>query len=362
MRITGKHVLVISPEPWEGVQISKHAVARALARQDNTVCFWGPPSTAESGLRLERSEGIEVVRYRHWFRGVNRLPRAVRDRYYGRLIRRIEKLTGRAFDIIWCFDNTRMQEFPPGTAKRVLHLVDYDTVHDGHGLIPTADLVLTVSEALSEHALRIAPNAQVHLLGHGIEERWLEHAQVHRTPTVPPRTALYAGLLATDYVDWEMFSSVVLRHPEVHFDLYGPYDPDYPAEGFRVIRDAPNTTLHGLVDKERLIPAAQAADILVYCYRAQELGQKVATSHKVLEYLSTGNVVVGSYQQTLAPQADLLLMARQRTDFVTVFDRACTDHARLNTPPLREARIAFARSRTMPVLLDRVGDLLYARP
>ncbi|HEX2616944.1 MAG TPA: hypothetical protein VHL57_05330 [Flavobacteriales bacterium] len=359
MKITGKHVLVISPEPWKGVQISKHVVARALAAQGNTVCFWDPPDPAESGLRLERDpSGVELVRYHHWFRGVNRFPRAVRDRYYGRLIRRIEALTGRPFDLIWCFDNTRMQEFPPGHATRVLHLVDFDTLHNGQGLIRTADLVLTVSEAITAHARTVHPGVNVHLIGHGLDERWLDAARVDRVPNVPPRTAVYAGLLATDYVDWEMFSAVVLRHPEVHFDLYGPYEADYPAEGFQAIRNAPNTTLHGLVPKERLMPAAHAADILVYCYRAYSLDQKVATSHKVLEYLSTGNVVVGSYQQTLADQAQLLLMAQEREGFIPAFDRACAEHAALNAPALREARIAFARSRTMPVLLDRIGDLL----
>lgn len=361
MVITGKHVLVISPEPWEGVQISKHALAHALVKAGNRVCFWGPPR-AQRGMHLTEDQGVRLVHSHHWFRGVNRFPKAVRNWYYGRAIRRIEALSGAPFDIVWCFDTTRMQEFPPGTAKRILHLVDFDTLDTGRGLIGSADLVLTISEAISAHALQVAPHARVHLIGHGLDERWLELARVDRTPNVPPRTAVYAGLLATDYVDWEMFSAVVLAHPEIHFDLYGPYEADYPAAGFQAIHNAPNTTLHGLVGKDILIPAVHAADILVYCYRAYSLGQKVATSHKVLEYLSTGNVVVGSYQQTLAEQADLLLMAQDRAGFPIAFDRACADHAALNTPELRGARIAFARTRTMPMLLERIGHLLDERP
>jgi len=362
MGITGKHVLLVSPEPWEGVQISKHTVARALVKAGNTVCFWGPPDPTERRMRLSRDKDVEIVHYRHWLRGVNRLPKAVRDWYYARTIHRIERLTGRPFDIVWCFDTTRMQEFPPLRARHILHLVDYDTLDTGRGLIGSADLVLTVSEAIRAHALGVAPTARVHLIGHGLDERWLANSRADRTPTVPPRTAAYAGALATEYIDWEMFSAVVLRHPEIHFHLYGPYEADYPSAGFQAIRNAPNTTLHGLVSKEELIPAVQAADILVYCYRAYSLDQKVATSHKVLEYLSTGNVIVGSYQQTLAEQADLLLMAREREDFLGLFDRACTDHAQLNTPALRAARIAFARARTMPLLLDRIGDLLGGLP
>lgn len=357
MKIEGRNVLLISPEAWEGLQLSKHVLANTLVGRGNTVCFWGPPENGATDMRISRSNGVDLVHYRHWFRGVNRFPRPVRMWYYQRLIRRIERLLGRRFDVIWCFDTTRMQEFPAWDVLRILHLVDYDTLDTGAGLIRTADLVLTVAEPISEHARQVAPHAHVHYIGHGLDERWLNGSPVVKPQGAPPRTAAYAGHLANKYVDWEMLSTAVLRHPEIHFHFYGPFDPAYPDPGFKAIFAAPNATFHGLFSKKDLVPRLREADILVFCYRAYELRHVVSNSHKVLEYLSTGNVVVGSYVLSYEG-TDLFLMAGEREEFISLFDRACSDHAALDTPAARDARITFARSCSMPNLLDRVGRLL----
>lgn len=357
MKMTGKHVLVVSPEPWVGVHISKHVLARTLKEAGNTVCFWGPPVANERGLRLVRDEGVELAYYRHWFRGVNYLPKWVGKAYYASMIRKLEQLTGKPFDAIWCFDTTRMQEFPDNKGQQhILHLVDYDTLDTGAGLIRTADVVLTVAEPISEHARRVAPNARVYCVGHALDARWLEGKEPEPTAG-PPRIAAYAGHLQNNYIDWEMIAATVGRHPEIHFDLYGPYDPTFPNASFQQVLRSPNTTFHGLLPKADLIPRIRAADILFFCYRAYELKAIASNHHKVLEYLSTGRPIVGSHVSTFEGMG-LFAMAGEREEFPLLFDRVCQKYAAENTPALRKARMSYARERTMARLVEHVQDLM----
>lgn len=56
MDLNGKQVLLISPEPWEGLQLSKHDLARALRDQGCTVTFWGPPT--KGAFRTDRKSVV----------------------------------------------------------------------------------------------------------------------------------------------------------------------------------------------------------------------------------------------------------------------------------------------------------------
>ena len=73
MELRGKRILVISPEGWRGLNMSKHHVSQGLMARGNRVCFWGPtlPSTKE--LTIERIGELDLVFTPHWFPGVNRL-------------------------------------------------------------------------------------------------------------------------------------------------------------------------------------------------------------------------------------------------------------------------------------------------
>ncbi len=86
MELRGKRILLFSPEPWQGLHMSKHHLAQALAKRGNTVYFVDPPRPGNKGFVCERIGDVQVVRYRHWLRGVNRMPLWVNRWYYKRLI------------------------------------------------------------------------------------------------------------------------------------------------------------------------------------------------------------------------------------------------------------------------------------
>ncbi|MBK7943872.1 MAG: hypothetical protein IPJ85_00555 [Flavobacteriales bacterium] len=74
----------------------------------------------------------------------------------------------------------------------------------------------------------------------------------------------------------------------------------------------------------------------------------------MLEYLSTGNVIAGSYTMEYGPKTNLFVMAPEGGELKATFDEALRAYERLNAPAQRAARIAFAKERAMHRLIVRM--------
>jgi hypothetical protein len=88
----------------------------------------------------------------------------------------------------------------------------------------------------------------------------------------------------------------------------------------------------GLKTKDELVPMVREADILIFSFMTDNRLLERANPHKVLEYLSTGNVIMGSWTLEYAPHQHLLMMAPDRSGFVPTFRRTVERFAELNTP------------------------------
>ncbi len=358
MELRGKRILLFSPEPWQGLHMSKHHLAQALAKRGNTVYFVDPPRPGNKGFVCERIGDVQVVRYRHWLRGVNRMPLWVNRWYYKRLVQDLAKRTGGPFDILWNFDTSRMQSFPEGVGKKLLHLADYDILYIGQGLIPSADIIFTTCQVVADE---VAPRAAARVIniGHALDARWLKDidALAQREPH-GPKNVVFMGQLAITYNDWEGFHRTASSHPHLLFTFIGPFDPGFPEPFFHTLRALPNVHFTGLKSKDELVPIVREADILLFGFRSGTRAKERANPHKVLEYLSTGNVIVGSYTMEYADRQDLFLMAEEGGDLNETFDGALREFDRLNAPEERARRIAYARARTMDALISRIEEEL----
>lgn len=359
MLLNGKRILIISPQPWAGLQMSKHHLAIALAARGNYVVFLDPPQKEVQGVSVRQEGKVAVATYRHWLRGVNKLPMILHRWYYRRTLSQLTKATGGPFDILWCFDTSRMKWFPKGMGYPLLHLADIDIVQQGKGLLEGASLVLAVSAAIQTKALAHKPQAPVIDVGHALDQRWLDFPKQDRgNGNDSPRIVAYAGQMQWNYVDWTALFSIATGHAKMEFHFYGPYHEDHIHPAFPAVFDLPNTYFHGRVDKSELIPALHAADILLLSYRDDLSEDQCSNSHKILEYLSTGNVVVSSHISAYRKRDDVLLMAPKGSNIVTVFENAVEEYGALNHQTKRLERRAFAAQHSFPHFLKRVENLL----
>ena len=127
-----------------------------------------------------------------------------------------------------------------------------------------------------------------------------------------------------------------------------------------MLRALPNVEFTGLKKKDDLVPELRNADILLFGFRSGKHAKERANPHKVLEYLSTGNVIVGSWTMEYADKQHLLCMAQEGGDLAAQFDLALTQFDALQTPAARAERIAFAKDRTMNALIARISEQLGA--
>lgn len=359
MQLKGKRILIISPQAWEGLHMSKHHLAQALAERGNTVVYLDPPRSDAAGISLIRHGSITVATYDHWLRGVNRSPRFLHMWYYRRLLRRLADASGGPFDVLWCFDTSRMKWFPKDMGYPLLHLADIDIVENGKGLLEGASLVLTVSDAIRAKALEVVPRASVKNVGHALDERWIAFAKKDRVLSDDrPKSVAYAGQMQWNYVDWDALRTIASNHRELEFHFYGPYSADHPHLAFKALFDLPNTHFHGRVDKSELMPALHSADILVLCYRDDLSEDQCSNSHKLLEYLSTGNVVVSSHISAYRQRSDVLVMAPKGENIVAHFEQAVEQYATLNSKAMSDARVAFAGQHIYPRFFERIEKLL----
>ena len=357
MKLNKERILIVSPERWHGLQLSKHHVAQALAARGCQVIWLDPPEKGIRGVRIEPAGDVQIVRYRHWLRGLKRLPSGIGRKYYEDLVASIERLVGGPIEVVWSFDVSRFGDFPAPHAFHLLHLVDLDILHEGDRTIRDADLVLTTTHAIEDHVLRVAPEQRVVRIGHALDKRWLGSPPGAWSPNAPLEIA-YAGQLRTDYIDWETLLRIVRAGSDLRFSFYGPFDPSYEQASFQEILMAPNTEFHGLVDKSRLIPALRRADVLLLCYRAARLPDQLANPHKMLEYLSTGVPIVASHTKDYVSHQHLLHMAGPEEDLATVFAHAVGTLDSSQRFERRHERFAFAQEHAIDRVLDRVRDLL----
>jgi glycosyltransferase involved in cell wall biosynthesis len=377
--LTGQRVLLISPQPWDHIGLSKHHYARELARQGNEVCFLDPPAAdVKRGVVAEKVRDVPrltVIRYSLPIPPAIRIhARPMFDLLFRRRIAAIRQIIG-AIDVVWCFEFNLFSDLRVFGAKlKLFHPVDPLSSSSHVDVGRSADLILSVSEQiLSSFGDVPVPRA---LINHGLSSEFADIASradvsAKRQPG-RPRVG-YAGNLTRPPLNREVLKQMVSDLPDAEFHFWGPREipagvsvrfADETREFIRFLESRSNVVLHGSVPSERLANEMQNMDCFVLSYSRDATESDRSNSHKILEYLSTGKVVVSSRISSYAGQATLLRMAPGEED--SVLPAMLKDTVErlevLNSPELQRMRIDFALDNTYEKQLDRIRERVAALP
>ena len=130
--LKSKSILLISPQAWGKMFVSKHHYAIELAKKGNTVYFLNPPepSTRKEKITIEASDvqpGLFIIHHKLSF------PYNIKFHFITLFhalmkghIKRILKKIGTPIDIVWSFDlgNLYPFQFFPASAFKIFHPVD----------------------------------------------------------------------------------------------------------------------------------------------------------------------------------------------------------------------------------------------
>ncbi len=377
MQLSGKTILVLSPQPWGNMRLSKHHYAETLAKLGNTVYFIGPPekgiSLAAPTVEPDPDSGVSVLKYRFFFPEILRFKAFALYRLFMRLVvARILRFTGKA-DLVWDFLNTPL--FPEISMFRanawIRHPVDHVPSGGESGAKP--DLVLSVSPHILEpYRERGWP---AYYLAHGLSAGFVPLAESRlKIPVYQPGQPVkvgYVGNVRFGKIDRELVLTLVEAHPEVEFHFFGTYLPeagfghpsDTAASDFVMkLQAQPQVKLHGSVKPAQLATHLEQLDVFLVAYALDNDPNQNANSHKIIEYLSTGRAVVSTHISAYAG-TDLLVMPDTPGDNLTVpelFSDVVRNLETWNSVEKQQTRIAFALDNTYASHVRRVEGFLNA--
>lgn len=374
-----KSVLIVSPQTFEW-RASKRYYAEAFASLGFDVYFLEPLSFGYS-LSIEITEveahpnikrvALNVplpdfIRFR-----LNRGPQRL---LYKQIIKAcLSKLTGQLpqFQLLLQFDNNLILPTtePFSVGRRAFMIMD--------AMSPSGRSAWDTMSAEFDHVGAIAQDfldkiqttqAEGSLFHHGLTSEFelsarqrlsfLEAGQ-DESPCSDIRVG-FVGNLTRWATDYRQLTKVVQEHPHVHFEFFGPeYYVDKPMdcieEGERYLnclRNAPNVTLHGPQVPSVICDAQDRIDAWIACYDAKRDinadADGITNSHKIMEYLSSGKVVVSNLFTMYTEVSDLFAMlpTSANANYSRIFGEVISNLEHYNSVELQKRRIHFALDNT----------------
>lgn len=371
----GKHsVLLISPQPWDSIQVSKHNYAKALAKLGNTVYFLNPPQQKLSlpWVKVSASDfkNIQVVDYSlgfpYWLKF--KAPWLF-DKLMRRIAPKISFKCGNP-EFVWDFDNvaqfSNLNAFP---AKiRIFHPVDHfgiETVSD-----KSADVTFSVGQKILDSVLGDSPK---YFIQHGLTDAYIQLAEKELANTTSEKPHIirqpirvgYIGDLRSRTLDRITFQKIVERHSLLRFELFGPYQftespvTDENLKWQEFLESTPNCVLHGRCTPEQIADASDAVDVWLVCYDVERDINSCCNSHKILEYLATGKAVVGN-RITSYDDLDLLYCPADMDNrgLLEIFNNTISTLQVANSLAVRRKRIEYALDNSYEKHVKRIEKIL----
>lgn len=378
-RLEGSTILVISPNEWGKMHVSKHHYALELARRGNTVFFLNPPGSGRRGeisVRAHPEIGrLFLVNYR------TIVPLSLRFRFrgtYERLIRydieRIRRAIAEPIDILWSFESNLFSDLRQFGAPVVLyHPVDQVLYDYQVNVARSADLVVSVADEILVNFADI--DTPAYLIGHGLADCFSKMAESRATlesyHTGGTLRAGYVGNLWMGSLDRPAFRRVIEASPDVEFHIWGPLSPQESnlsggkvpgsVELLTFLRERKNVVLRGVVEPVELASQLADMDLFLLCYDIGRDPNGGANSHKILEYLSTGRVVVANPVSSYRSRPDLLRMSQEgqnNADLPRLFRDTVDNILIHNSVSKQQARANFALQHSYGANIDRIIAML----
>jgi len=376
--LQNKTILILSPQSWGKMYVSKHHYAVQLAREGNQVYFLNPPVDKDpvpgKSIHIEpvtTCAGLFLIHHRLYF------PYNLKFHFIGLFhflmkphIRRILGMIGRPVDVIWSFDLGNLYPFRlfPSRALRIFHPVDEPRNQTAIDSAKGGQVIFSVTREILDKYNDFP--GQRHFVNHGVGENFLLPVDVNREFVNPVRVGLSGNFLRSD-IDREVLLQIVRENPKVVFECWGSYassqsnlagSSDENTEAFiRELQAATNVILHGSIGAEKLARELHRMDAFLICYDIEKDQSKGTNYHKIMEYLSTGKVIISNNVTTYKEYPELIQMVEERDNnrnLPVLFREVISNLQHFNSPQLQERRIGFSRDNTYSRQIGRIGQLL----
>jgi len=378
MKFSNKTIFIISYEKWGDMLMSKHHYAIKLGEMGNKVFFIGHQDQkkllARGGIQVKPTayRNVSVLEHRLLHPYVLKFKaKEVYNFFIKFHINRMISKAGGYPDIVWSFDsgNSLPLKYFDKSRIRILMPVDGPFNHMEEKLSAEgADIIVSVTDEI----LRIYNNTSIPKLKveHGLADDFLHSYELEQVADKQIRFG-YSGSLLRNDLDCEVFRQIIQGYSGIKFEFWGEFEPgrsnihlpqDVGAEAKRFIeflRNAPNVILHGPVHAAALMAGLRRMDGFLICYSDKF---SFTNSHKVLEYLATGKILLSTYLSNYRHAEDKLLRmlpkGAKNSDFYPMFKDTVEHIEQLNSPELTAYRKEYAEQYSYKKNIERIESFV----
>ncbi len=364
--IKAKRILIISPEAYGAVFLSKHHYAKKLAKE-NKVWFLNARGHRNSIFPLvsvsDTADGIRVIDYYNFLAGFGRFFWL--DRILNSILTKLILSKVGSLDLVWSFEQARFFNLKLFNAsKSIFHLADYIPSHQKHkaNLSRSADYVFAVSPQILDSIKTTTPKFYIN---HGVN---CFEPRLDLKPTTNSNKTLkvcYIGNINIPYLDIDATVSAVKENASIEFHFVGPYGDSnlgkVKRNNYALLSKFPNATFHGIIPQERLLSFVNDFDLFFLAYDVVKFPIRMSNSHKLLEYLCTGKMVVSNFfpiYKEIDPS--LIKMVEDLRFLPKAIEETLQEIDFYNSDEKQKARMSIAKMNSYEHQINRIAKILYA--
>lgn len=355
MILINKNILLISPEPWDHIFVSKHHYATHLANRGNKVFFLGPPSNKYS-INKTVFKNLWHLDYKGFPKGLRFYPRFLQKRFIRVVFLKLQKVADLKFDLIWSFDNSVFFDFSALSelTYKISHIVDLNQDFQTAKAANTANLCIGVIPQIVKRLKQY--NRNTILVSHGFAVTKETHSK-----TLPGKNkikALYAGNMAMPYIDWDILFESIKHSGEIDFIFLGS-NLLAAKKKLAQLTSAENVFFLEPVPATELPSYLISSDILILAY-TQEYFSNYASPHKMLQYLASGKIILSSSirQYSQLAKYGLIFIANNSQEFVDSLQTISKNIDKHNSNSNMEKRRKYVIGETYDDKIDLIESLL----
>lgn len=352
------NIIIISPEKFDSHMVSKHHYAITLSKKGHSVFFLNPP-VDDVKLEIKRTDvnNLYLISSKKIIKGLRFFPAFFIKYLEKKWLHTLEKKIGKKIDLIWLFENSRFfdMRFAENRMK-IYHQVDLNQNFYPKIAASTADVCFCVTDFI-KNFLSIF-NDKVYKINHGLpvyKELTLTDVQHHEFKK-KHINAVYVGNMDIPYIDMDIIIKIVEKFNDIQFHFIGGCENNILF--FNLLNRSLNVTWWGKIDYKLIYSINKKADILLVAYQSEKYKKQVADSHKIMEYLSSGKVIVATYTDEYKDKRQLLEMADSSSEYINIFERVVNNLSEYNSQERQLMRKAFAESNTYDKQIDKIFSLL----
>lgn len=388
-----KSIMIISPNSWGQMLISKHNYAIELGKRGFKVFFVNTPNENSNAnyYSINKINGYENL----WLIDINlirnRLINFLRfrlkitqilDYYLLFLMRRICKQHKLYFDQVWNFDpNLHGFFYNYPASKKLFFIADQISSSTHLRAAKKADGVISVADEILNHFRKVNKNCL--LINHGLNSFYQTFAENNLVALQNSKDvnygikriqAGYIGNLMTQSLYSQGLIQIISNHPEIDFhfwgadskvnnNVFGGYTNGIIETIENIKSKFKNAFFYGVQKPEFIIQAIPNIDVFIYINSSKLDINGGANSHKILEYLSTGKTIISTYLSFYSNKNLFPMIEKYKEeDYSKLFYDCIEKIQQLNSKENQKQRIEFALSNTYQSNINTIFNFIKYTP